>query len=287
MKNLLSSLLLCFLAAGCTGGEVLERITRDGGNEVATNVVYDPARKLRLDVFTPRAARNAPVVVFFGGGRWETGVKEDFRFVGNKLASSSFVVVIPDYRKYPKARFPGIMEDAAHAMKWVNDNIARYGGSPDKVFVMGHSAGAHIAALLALNPEHLKAVGLERDRLRGMIGLAGPYDFMPISDPTLRDVFAPPDRFEQSQPIFFVDGRNPPLLLVHGEDDEDIYVRNTRSLAQAVINAGGAVETLIYSKLSHSCAVAVLSNKFSCGNVDPDLTREIARFVRAKVKAAP
>jgi acetyl esterase/lipase len=281
------SALLCLslLLGGCTAGEVLETVTRDGGNQVATNIVYDAENKLRLDVFTPNAARNAPTVVFLAGGRWTSGSKDEYRFVGNTLASQSFVVVIPDYRKYPQVRFPEFVEDAARAVKWVTENIPRYGGSPDKLFVMGHSAGAHLAAMLALNPAYLKAAGVTKP-LRGMIGMAGPYDFMPITDPTLRAVFAPPEKFEQSQPIFFVDGRNPPLLLIHGEDDEAVWVKNTRSLAQAVRDAGGPVDTLVYDKMSHSCAVAALSNPmFSCGTPDPDPVHEIAKFVRNNARA--
>lgn len=278
----LALLLPTLLLAACSGDQVLNTLTRDQGNDVATNIVFDASTGLKLDVYTPHAARNAPTIVFFGGGRWSTGSKDDFRFVGEALASESFVVVIPDYRKYPKVRFPAFVEDGARAVKWVQDNIQRYGGSPEKLFLMGHSAGAHIAAMLTLDPEFLKAVDMSPDNLRGMIGLAGPYDFLPITDPQLRDVFAPPEKFAQSQPVFYADGRNPPLLLVHGEDDEDVWVKNTRNLAKAVVDAGGPAETLIYNKLSHSCAVAVLSDasSFGCGTPEPDLRGEIVKFVR-------
>jgi len=280
------ALCFCLALASCTADQVMETVTRDGNNQVATNIVYDAANQLRLDVFTPGSARNAPTIVFFAGGRWMSGSKDEYRFVGNTLASQGFVAVIPDYRKYPRVRYPAFVQDGARAMKWVNDNIARYGGSPDKLFVMGHSAGAHIAALLALDPDFLKAVGLNRDSLRGMIGLAGPYDFMPITDPTLRDVFAPPEKFAESQPIFYVDGRNPPLFLIHGEDDQDVRADNTKHLAQAVRDAGGPVDTLIYDKMSHSCAVAALSNPvFTCGTPDPDPLREIVKWVRSHARA--
>ncbi len=278
------TVLAALAITACEPNEFANRLDRDLGNEVAKNIVFDDATGLKLDVYTPHSARNAPTIVFWAGGRWTSGSKDDYQFVGQRLASESFVVVIADYRKYPKVRFPAFVEDAAKAVKWVKGNIAKYGGSPEKLFVMGHSAGAHIAAMLALDPEYLKAVGIDNLRLYGMIGLAGPYDFMPITDPQLRDVFYPPENFEQSQPIFYVDGRNPPLLLIHGQDDEDVWVKNTRNLADAVRNAGGPVETLIYDKLSHSCAVAVLSSSLSisCGHPQPDPLREIVRFVRAQ-----
>jgi acetyl esterase/lipase len=288
IARLLWITVLALLASACEPTEVMNRIERDRGNDIATNIIFDEATGLKLDVYTPHAARNAPTIVFWGGGRWTNGKKEDFEFVGQRLASESFVVVIADYRKYPKVRFPLFVQDAANAMKWTRNNIAKYGGSPDKLFVMGHSAGAHIAAMLALDPDYLKAVGMDNGRLAGMIGLAGPYDFMPITDPQLRDLFYPPENFEQSQPIFYADGRNPPLFLIHGQDDEDVWVKNTRNLADAVRRAGGPVETLIYDKLSHSCAVAVLSSSLaiSCGHPQPDPLREIVRFVRAQAKTA-
>ncbi len=284
LRSLLPFLLL--LLSACSNEDVLNTITREGGTAIGTNIVFDTEHQLKLDVFTPQTARNAPTIVFFGGRRWNLGSKDEYRFVGQTLASQGFVVVIPDYRKYPKVRFPAFVEDAARAVKWVHENVARYGGSPDKMFVMGHSAGAHMAALLALNAEFLKPVGLTPQNLRGMIGLAGPYDFMPITDPQLRDVFAPPEQYELSQPIYYVDGRNPPMLLVHGEDDQDVWVKNTRNLAKAIADAGGPVDTLIYDKLSHSCAVAALSAPmFSCGTPDPDLTLEIAKFVRSRSRS--
>ena len=271
------------LLAGCSGQEILNASSRDSGNTVTTGVVFDEAHGLKLDVYTSHTTRNAPTIVFFYPGRWTSGTRDEYEFVGQTLASRGFVVVIPDYRKYPNVRFPAFVEDGARAMRWARDNAARYGGSPDRLFVMGHSSGAHIAAMLALDGEFLKAVGMSQENLRGMIGLAGAYDFMPITAPDLRDIFSPPDKFAQSQPIYYVDGRNPPLFLVHGENDEDARVRNTRNLAEAVKKAGGAVETLIYNKLSHGCTLAILSSASDivCGDPTPNLPTEISQFIRA------
>jgi acetyl esterase/lipase len=161
--------------------------------------------------------------------------------------------------------------------------VARYGGDPGQLFVMGHSAGAHLAAMLALNPEYLAQEGLERSALRGMIGLAGAYDFLPLTDADLRDMFGPPEHFEQSQPVTFVDGDNPPLLLLHGEDDTTVGVHNTRNLAAAVARAGGAVETVIYPQMSHAWIVATLAAPLR-GRAD--VLDQVARFVRG-TGAAP
>jgi acetyl esterase/lipase len=277
-------LLLSALAlSACTGAQVLNSLTPGTGYVLATNLPFDDETRLRLDVYTPAGeVRDAPVVVFFYGGRWTTGSKDDFRFVGQALAAQGFVAVIADHRKYPDVVFPVFVEDAARAVRWTHRNIARFGGSADKLFVMGHSSGAHLAAMLALNGEYLKAVGGSRSWLKGMIGLAGPYDFMPITAPDLRDMFGPPERFPDSQPIFFADGQNPPLLLMHGEDDEDVWVKNTRNLAKAVGEAGGGVETVIYPKLGHRWIIAAISAPLRSRN---DVISHIREFVNRHATA--
>lgn len=283
MRTFCLLLLSALALSACTGAQVLNSLTPGTGYVLATNLPFDDETRLRLDVYTPAGeVRDAPVVVFFYGGRWTTGSKDDFRFVGQALAAQGFVAVIADHRKYPDVVFPVFVEDAARAVRWTHRNIARFGGSPDKLFVMGHSSGAHLAAMLALNGEYLKAVGGSRSWLKGMIGLAGPYDFMPITAPDLRDMFGPPERFPDSQPIFFADGQNPPLLLMHGEDDEDVWVKNTRNLAKAVGEAGGGVETVIYPKLGHRWIIAAISAPLRSRN---DVISHIREFVNRHATA--
>jgi acetyl esterase/lipase len=274
ITGLMAVLLLAL--SGCTGPAVLNSLTPTRGYDVASNLLYDPSLNLRLDIYAPKGVQNAPVVIFFFGGRWTEGNKDEYRFVGESLASRGFIGVVADYRLYPAVRFPAFVDDAARAVAWVRSNVATYGGSADKLFVMGHSSGAHIAAMLALKEEYLQRAGGSRTWLRGMIGLAGPYDFMPITDPTLRDVFAPPEKFEQSQPILYVEGDNPPLLLLHGEDDENVWVKNTRNLAAAVKKAGGPIETVIYPKMSHRMILASLSKPL---RGQTDVIEHVSEFV--------
>lgn len=254
-------ILACALAlSACSGQQVLNTLSAGGDYQLASNVVYDDATGGRLDIYSPEGLKQAPTILFLYGARWSEGYKkEDYKFIGKAFADRGYVTVIPDYRKYPEVRFPAFVEDAAKALKWTHNNIYKYGGSSAKLFVMGHSSGAHMAAMLALNDEYLKAVGGSRGWLKGMIGLAGPYDFLPLTAPDLRDIFGPPEEFEKSQPIFYVDGKNPPMLLIHGEDDEVVAVKNTRNLAQAVAAAGGRVDTVIYPELSHRLIVGSLA----------------------------
>lgn len=250
---------LAGLLGGCSGQQLLNGLTPTNGYSRSTNIVYAPAQNLKLDVYTPYGSQNAPVVVFFYGGRWSEGSKDLYEFVGAALAKQGFVAVLPDYRLYPQVKFPAFVEDSAQAVRWAHENAARYGGDVGRVFVMGHSAGAYNAAMLATDESYLSAVGGSRIWLSGMIGLAGPYDFLPVTDPDLKDMFGPPERYADTQPINHVDGRNPPLLLLHGENDESVWPKNTRNFAAKVRAAGGWVETVIYPKMSHGWIVATLS----------------------------
>lgn len=274
-----ASLAALLALSACTSQAVLNDLTTDKGYTLTADVPYDREHNLTLDVYSPHNVQNAPVVVFFFGRRWQQGDKSQYKFVGQALAAQGFLAVIPNYRLYPQVRFPDFVKDGANAVKWARANADHYGGSSNKLFVMGHSSGAHIAAMLALDEQFLKGVGGSRSWLRGMIGLAGPYDFMPITAPDLRDIFAPVSRFAYTQPIFFVDGQNPPLFLVHGEDDNIISADNTRKLAKAVEKAGGPVETLIYPKLSHDMAINAFASLFSDRY---DVLKQVSDFIRRK-----
>ena len=277
-----------WLLSACSGQEVLNRITSDEGYTLSSNIGFDDSSTLKLDVYMPVNARNAPVVVFFFGGRWEEGSKEQYKFVGQALAARGMVAVLPNYRLYPQVKFPGFLIDNAKAVRWAHVNAARYGGDPNRIVVMGHSAGAYNAAMLALNPDFMKAAGGDRSWLRGMIGLAGPYDFLPITDPDLRDLFGPPESYDQTQPVLFADGHNPPMLLMHGEDDETVFAKNSHSLAARIERAGGPVETVFYPKMSHSKIIATLATaslaKLAVG--ESDVMFYVNDFVRRVTSGA-
>jgi len=251
--------LLAALLPACSGQKLLNTLTSGAGYTATKDILFDAATGLKLDVYTPDSAANAPVVVFFFGGRWSEGDKSLYEFAGAALAKQGFVAVVPNYRLYPAVKFPAFVEDAAQATRWAHQNAAAHGGDPAKLFVMGHSAGAHLAALLATDARYLAAVGGSRQWLAGMVGLAGPYDFLPFTDEDIKDMFGPPERYAESQPVTHVDGQNPPMLLLHGEDDEAVWPKNTRNLAAKIKAAGGPVETVIFPKLSHAWIVATLS----------------------------
>ena len=225
------------------------------------NIAYGSLPQQRLDVYVPdKAAAPRPVVVFWHGGRWRFGDKTDYRFVGAALAESGYVTMVANYRHYPQVRMPGFMHDAALAALWAAAHASEFGGTPAHLYLMGHSAGAHLAALVALDPRYFAAAGdLAPPSIAGVIGLSGPYDFLPLLEPDVQDMFGPPEIYPQSQPINYVRADAPPMLLVHGLEDQTVKPKNSRNLAAALTAAGVPVTLQLYPKLSHADTVAALT----------------------------
>ena len=192
--------------------------------------------------------RRSPSSSFFYGGNWDSGRKEDYLFLGDALARRGFVVVIPDYRVYPDVRYPAFVEDGASAVRWTLANIAAYGGDPARVSVMGHSAGGYIALMLALDRQWL---GADRARLKSAVGLAGPYDFLPLTDPELKIIFGTESDLAKTQPITYVDGTAPPVLLATGRLDTIVSPANVTRLAARIEQHGGKVTVERYALLGH------------------------------------
>jgi acetyl esterase/lipase len=198
-------------------------------------------------------------VVFFYGGAWRSGNKALYRYVAKALARRGYVAVVPDYRIYPEARYPDFLEDGAQVVRWVKDNIGRFGGDPDKIFLKGHSAGAHIAAMLSIDKRWLDKVGLAPGRdIAGLIGLAGPYDYLPLRDATLKAIFGGADRPE-TQPIFHVAPGAPPALLLTGSRDRLVESGNSIRLAARLTAAGNAATVKTYARVGHYVIIAAVA----------------------------
>jgi acetyl esterase/lipase len=240
------------LVSGCAPVDLLNATIPTQGLTIIRDIPYEPGPRHTLDVYRPDDAAGAlPVVVFIYGGAWQTGKKSDYLFVASALARSGFLVMVPDYRLYPQVQFPGFIEDAAAAVAYARTAAASWGGDPTRLFVAGHSAGAHIAAMLALNPRYLAAAGMSRSDLAGVVGIAGPYNFLPIQAPDIQAVFSAAADKRDTQPITFVDGHNPPMLLLAGEADDTVYPANTISLTRAIRAKGGPVEDRLYPDVGH------------------------------------
>jgi acetyl esterase/lipase len=275
-----------FALAGCSGAQFINAITPSSGYVRTPDIAFGD-HGLKLDVYSPVQARHAVVVVFFYGGSWKTGEtlgKASYKFAGQALAAKGYVVVIADYRLYPQVAYPAFLHDCAEAVKWAHDHAPAYGGDPSRLVLMGHSAGAYNAAMLALDPEFLSAAGADRAWVRGVIGLAGPYDFLPITDPELQILFGPRQQWPLTQPINHVDGRGPSMLLMAGENDDIVYVKNTNNLYARVIESGGKAEKVTYPRMSHIKIIALMSTRLP-GHAE--LMGHITSFVQEVAGAQP
>jgi len=228
-----------------------------------TAIAYGSEAEQRLDIYTPLDSPNAgnlPVVVFFYGGCWgacETLPKADYAFVAQTLTMHGILVVIADYRLFPKVRFPSIIDDAKKAVEWTHQHIDQYGGNPQQLILMGHSAGAHLAAMLAMNQAYLSTETYAA--LGGFIGLAGPYNFLPFDEAYMPELFGPPLTERESQPITFVDGSEPPSLLLYGDADTRVKPVNIEGLFKRLKAANSAVEKRIYQNVGHADIIASFS----------------------------
>lgn len=230
---------------------LLRLVTPDGGATLHRSIAYGDGPRRTLDVYVPKGASNAPVVIFFYGGSWQMGRKELYGFVGNALAARGIVAVLPDYRVYPEVKFPEFVRDGAAATRWTHDHVSRFGGDSASIILMGHSAGAHIAAMLALDGDYLRAEGLDPARdIKALVGLAGPYDFLPLTSSTFIDMFGGAERAE-TQPIHFATESAPPAFLAAGDADTIVVPRNTANLAAKLRALGGAPKEVNYSGRGH------------------------------------
>jgi acetyl esterase/lipase len=239
--------------AGCGGFSffVANAPTPFGAFKRTSNIAYGPDARQRLDVYRPKSEELRPVVVFFYGGSWSAGRKSEYAFVGAALAERGYVTAIPDYRLYPQVRFPAFIEDGASAVAWVQQHASEFGGDPDRIVLMGHSAGAHIAAMLALDDAYLKKSGVRPHSVVGLVGMSGPYALDPDTD-TLRSIFSSPYTPEDWQPVHFARSSSPPTLLLHGLADGVVDYRHTEKLRDALISQGAQVETHLYPKRGHA-----------------------------------
>jgi acetyl esterase/lipase len=231
--------------------DLLNKTVGTAGLTLTLDVAHGPAPRDRIDFYRPAGMANMPVIVFFYGGSWQWGHRQDYRFIAALLAKQGFLVAVPDYRLYPEVKFPAFLEDCAGAVAYVAAHATEFGGNPAELFLAGHSAGAYNAVMLALNADLLADKGVRTSQLAGVVGLSGPYDFLPLRDPDIKDIFSAPQDAKVTQPIHFVRENAPPLFLAHGGADTTVLPRNMTALAARLRHHGSVVETKIYPKLGH------------------------------------
>jgi acetyl esterase/lipase len=247
-------------------------------HQISTDIAFSAlSPDLQLDVYSPQNVDNAPVVVFFYGGSWKFGKKEQYAFVGDYFASHGFVTVIADYRKYPQVKFPDFIKDGAEAINWTQQSIKEYGGDPNRISIVGHSAGAHIGALLVSDPRYLPQFP-QHSPINAFVGLSGPYHFTP-KEPDFKDMFGPPENYANMQVSTFIDGNEPPMLLVYGESDKVVGDINLIRLRSALDKHNNAYTVKTFPDAGHADTVATFSwiykNRL-------DIDNEVIEFLKAQ-----
>ena len=279
----LASFLALQVAIARNGPAVLDTVDRltggERGVERLSTISYGAHPAQKLVVLRPRElARDAeaPVLVFKHGGSWKDGDPEDYGFIGRSLAPHGLITVIAGYRLGEEGQFPAMLEDGAASLAWVRANIAKLGGDPDRIFLMGHSAGAYNVTMLALDQQWLQQHNIPHSAIRGVVGLVGPYDFYPFDNDSTRATFGSFDNPKATQPVNFAMGHSPPFLLVHGEQDTTVKPRNSHALAQQLKAAGAPVEILTYPEMDHTAPLLHLASPW---RRSPSLHQAIQRFL--------
>jgi acetyl esterase/lipase len=226
------------------------------------NLAYGEDARQKLDLYIPEGLKApAPVILFFYGGTWQSGEKSWYLAFGQAFASKGIIVAIADYRLYPDVRYPAFLGDGANALRFVHDRVASYGGDQERVFLAGHSAGAYNAMMLVADPRYLREVHGDLSWVRGVIGISGPYDFLPFKSADLIDIFGG-DRREETQPINYIDAKRPPMLLATGSDDTTVLPRNTKRMAAKLRSFGSEVKEIVYPGVGHIGIILSVATPF-------------------------
>lgn len=262
----------------------LDVLTPKSRDQVLNDVAYGPHGGQRLDLYLPDpnlAPRARSAVVFFHGGRWSFGRKEEYRFVAQALTARGHAVAVCDYRKYPAVRFPSFVEDGAAAIAWALAHLPGHGIDPKLIFLMGHSSGAHIAALATMDRRYSQPYGIDFDRVAGLVLMSGPFDFFPIRGEDLRDIFGPEHNHPETQPLRFVRRGLPPALLLHGRRDRTVRPVSSARMASAMREHGGQARAIFYDSLTHTNILAGLSAQV--GFLFAPVLEDIAWFLRRRI----
>jgi acetyl esterase/lipase len=254
------------------------------GYHMLRDLPYGTDARQKLDLYVPDGlTTKAPVILFFYGGFWQSGSKDLYLHLGQAFASEGIVVAVADYRLYPQVRYPDFVRDGAAAFAYIAAHVAQYGGDPDRIFLAGHSAGAYIAVMLGAEPSFLREAHVDPARVRGVIGISGPYNFLPLRDKNMIAIFGGADDPE-TQPIAHIDGKRAPMLLATGSADTTVTPRNTADLARKLKVFDSPVEVVTYPGVGHLGIMLSLAPGFR-GNAA--LRQDIVAFVRRQSSTPP
>ena len=265
---------------------IVNGITSNGGVGVSKDILYGDEPLQDLDIYYPKPLAQAmkkntpikqeyPMVVFVHGGSWESGNKDEYAFVGQSLAQAGYVTAVINYRKAPEHVYPDYVEDTAQAIAWSYKNAARFYADPERLAVIGHSAGAFNAVAAIANEDFLKPYGVKPTDISAVIGIAGPYsyDFRKFSSATAFAADATPDKVMPDRQI---KGAQPPYLLLTAEKDTVVYATNTLKMTQALKAAGATVQTSEIAGASHASSIGAMAPPLRWVN---DVRAQVLRYL--------
>ena len=223
----------------------------------ALDLAYGEDERQKLDVYMPDAAHpelvegSVPVLLFFHGGYWVIGHKDLMGFMAPAITPAPALLVSVGYRMAPGAKYPQQVDDCRAALRWAYDHIADYGGDPARIYVSGHSAGGHLAALITLQRERLADFGLPRDVIKGCFPVSGVFD-VTETPPDRREAFLKSDDdAREASPIYNTEGNATPFLLEIGSNDFDnLREQHSRMLA-ALRSERGYLEEMVREGHNH------------------------------------
>ncbi len=267
------------LLSACSPISAINLLVPREGYDVRAGLAYGPDPRHKLDVYVPQGLNGpAPVLLFFYGGAWSSGDRSQYLAFGQSFASKGIVTVVADYRLYPQVKYPAFAQDAALALAWVHAHAREHGGDPARIFVSGHSAGAYNAVMLASAPKFVESVGGTLDWIAGVIGIAGPYDFLPLTDPDYIEMFHGANN-RDAMPVHHVDGKRPPMLLITGTDDRTVRPGNSDRMALRLKAHGSAVQVIKYPGIGHVGIILSLAPGFRGKTT---LREDMLRFIQSR-----
>ena len=262
MNRVFSIVLVAAMVGGCSRLAVFDAVVPKDWNakRIVSGINFGPDARQKLDIYLPDNRKPTKVVIFVYGGSWNSGSRNEYAFVGRALASRGFATVIADYRLAPGHRYPDFVTDTAKAAAWTHSHIREFGGDPNQLYLVGHSAGAYNVMMVALDPAFLRREGEDEGIVKGAVGLSGPYDFLPLAVDATRAAFANTTGLEETQPVYWATkGRKPPIFVATGDADELVQPRNTRALAAALRSSGNSVKEENYPGIDHTGTLLAIS----------------------------
>ena len=247
---------------------VLTAISSMRGITISNDIHYGTDPRQVLDIYQPAPDDAAtpqthlvgglPVVVFIHGGSWQTGDKQGYGFVGRSLAQAGYITVVIEYRLAPKNIYPDFINDSVSAISWVYQHIAEYGGNPNELFVMGHSAGAFNAVAAVDDERYWRNSHVPTSAIKAVIGLAGPYsyDFRQFDSKVAFPTNLLPD---DVMPDSHVRPDAPPHLLLVAEKDDLVGIKNLMKMKRGLERANVPVETGVVPKVNHSTMIVAMA----------------------------